>query len=510
MIARLRGPRKKSAKFLFISHASKDETLIDAFVDLIESVGLDSSTQIFYTSRSRLGVPPGDNFTNHIQQRIRDAEFGLAIITPNFLESQYCLCELGCHWGVNKKLYPILVPPMVNSDIPDMIAGIEALNIDRGNELDSLAHVIALRLRDGEPDWLKWNEKKDHFLKNLPTLRKNTSSSSPPELHKPLTIVFYTPSLMPHSFCSEIIDSAVDSAKKRHFTFVLEVGTGRHTSTEHLDVLLKYCESKNTVILMIPPNPESYTKIWQILGVVSQKNGGWNNVTSLITLDIPPDLTSKENLDAFQKCEAHKEVIAVNSDMGAQFAAKEIVSFCKDKKLQSITVIICEGNLHGQPLNDRGKKFNSAIISMASKCGLRIENLWDGEALDFDNAFDAAYRYVKTILSSKNISHDNVFVFCANDNLALGASCALSHHVCNTNDQRKFRIICFDRSHLIDKYIKLKHGFFWRAVDQQTQLMANQAMSTALSLFSDTPLLPPDKVLKSPPAIYSPPPSTDG
>jgi len=489
-VARFRGLRKRS---VFISHASKDEELISAFVDLIEGIGLDSSTQIFYTSRIRQGVQPGDDFNNRIQQRIRDAEFGLAIITPNFLENQYCLWELGYHCGVNKKLYPILVPPMVYSDIPDMIAGIEAVNIDRDDELDSLARVIAHRLRDGEPDWPKWNERKKSFLANF--------SSSPPGPNEPLTIVFYAPSLRPHSFIAEIIDSAVDSAKKRQFTFVLEAGTGLHTSTEHIDVLLRYSKSKNTVILMIPPNPESYTNIWQIFEAASKKNGGWNNVASLITLDIPPDLNSEKDRNAFRKCEAHKGVILVDSDKGAKMAAEEIVGFCKDESLQSITVIICEGNLHGQPLNERGKKFNDAINSMASQYSLGLENLWDGKALDFDNAFDAAYRYVKTILSNKNISHDNVFVFCANDNLALGASCALSHHVRNTNDQRKFRIICFDRTHLIGKYIRLEHGFFWRAVDQQTQIMANKAMSTALSLFSDAPLLPPEKVIKSPPII---------
>lgn len=55
-VARFRGLRKRS---VFISHASKDEELISAFVDLIEGIGLDSSTQIFYTSRIRQGVQPG-------------------------------------------------------------------------------------------------------------------------------------------------------------------------------------------------------------------------------------------------------------------------------------------------------------------------------------------------------------------------------------------------------------------------------------------------------------------
>ena len=73
------------------------------------------------------------------------------------------------------------------------------------------------------------------------------------------------------------------------------------------------------------------------------------------------------------------------------------------------------------------------------------------------------------------------FVFCANDNMALGARAALSNAV--LDDCKKIRIICFDASAFIKMHIDLSDRFLWRAIDQQYWEIVNKSFEIADKLF---------------------------
>lgn len=501
-------------KYIFISHAGEDKELIDAFIEMIEiGLGLTESKHIFYSSKQRLGVPPGVTFREYLINRIKDAEYGIALITPNYIASEYCIFEIGCHSGADIEILPIIVPQLSelfnyqvqNSDLPGVLDGIHALNIARGTDLDTVAKIIAARLVSNPIDIQKWNECRDKFLKNLPDVLNRIP---PPSVYQHLAekpiVVFYTPSLEPHSFYAEIAQYIVDAAKIKGLKLILEAGTlGRHKSIEHRDVINRYVSSPKTVIIMIPPNSESHLEIWRLFNNAAQKFKGWDNIARLITLDVPPDLRVMSNKEQFELCEAHRQIIKIDSNLGARMASEEIFKFCKHEALRSISVIICEGNLHGTPLNCRGEKFSAEITRMAEDNQVELENLWDNKvAIDFDKAFEGAHKYVNQILTTKTISNRNVFVFCANDNLAHGASRALEDFVRRESDPPRFKIICFDRSVLISKLIELKSGFFWRVIDQQPSIMATIAMTSAKEILEGQKFNPQERIIKSPPDLW--------
>ena len=102
----------KKPKEVFISHSTKDKPLIDEFVKFI-ILGLDVDRKnIYCVSYNPDEIPAGEQFTEHIKFNINNSKVVFFLITPNFLESKFCLAELGAAWALGKKIIPIIVEPL--------------------------------------------------------------------------------------------------------------------------------------------------------------------------------------------------------------------------------------------------------------------------------------------------------------------------------------------------------------------------------------------------------------
>ena len=58
---------------IFVSHSSKDVKVVEEFVDLLETIGLDSN-QIFCSSLSDYGIPLGENFIECLKSELSDSK----------------------------------------------------------------------------------------------------------------------------------------------------------------------------------------------------------------------------------------------------------------------------------------------------------------------------------------------------------------------------------------------------------------------------------------------------
>jgi hypothetical protein len=156
---------------LFISHAVADKELVDAVITLLE-MGAGISTQdIFCTSFDEQGIPAGADFAPYMRERLEKAEVILAIVTPQYYDSPFCLCETGGAWATQKKFVPLLVEPVGYSDLRGALYGKQGLLITDSGKLDALRDELSM-LSKGKTT--RWNRKKEEFLKALPALLKKT------------------------------------------------------------------------------------------------------------------------------------------------------------------------------------------------------------------------------------------------------------------------------------------------------------------------------------------------
>jgi hypothetical protein len=159
-------------KDIFISHATKDKSLADAFVDLLETgIGI-SSDSIFCTSLEGMKIPPGKNFVDSIKDQMQDPKAVILLLTPNYYRSVFCLCELGATWAMCHEFIPILVPPLEYEDIKDVLIGVQLAKIDNDSDLSEMQDRLKTTLGIPGKKTARWEVKRNAFVKDLDEIFK--------------------------------------------------------------------------------------------------------------------------------------------------------------------------------------------------------------------------------------------------------------------------------------------------------------------------------------------------
>jgi hypothetical protein len=97
---------------IFISHAVADQRLAKLLVDFLkEAIGV-PTTAIFCSSVKGHDIPLGEDFNEYIKQRIQSPKLVLLLMTPAYIESLFCLMELGAAWAQSATSLAIVVPPI--------------------------------------------------------------------------------------------------------------------------------------------------------------------------------------------------------------------------------------------------------------------------------------------------------------------------------------------------------------------------------------------------------------
>jgi hypothetical protein len=160
---------------IFISHAVADKALADKFVAFLkEAIGVPANS-IFCSSVEGHGIPLGDDFNEYMKSKIQKPKLVILLMTPRYMESWFCLMELGATWAKSLKALPIVVPPIKFSVIASTLGLKQGWSIDDDTKLIDLREMIretdiALEFRK-EQDWEKkraaWKADRIKLLRKL-------------------------------------------------------------------------------------------------------------------------------------------------------------------------------------------------------------------------------------------------------------------------------------------------------------------------------------------------------
>jgi hypothetical protein len=95
---------------IFISHATADEKLAVELMDMLQTQFNLTRENFFLTSDEQLEA--GGNWIEEIRKGMVNATVVMPLITSNFMESHFCLCELGAAWVNEQALVPIIFAPL--------------------------------------------------------------------------------------------------------------------------------------------------------------------------------------------------------------------------------------------------------------------------------------------------------------------------------------------------------------------------------------------------------------
>jgi hypothetical protein len=166
---------------VFLSHAASDKALVDDVKNMIQtSVGI-APGEIFYSSGKGTGIPSGANFVDYIKEKMRAATFVVAVITPAYRESEFCLAELGAVWlAADKSFFPLCVPSIDRSALRATLTGIQVERIDDSSALSAMLQRLCAHF-DREHNAAACTEAIGVFQATLPgRLDRLTQRSSVP------------------------------------------------------------------------------------------------------------------------------------------------------------------------------------------------------------------------------------------------------------------------------------------------------------------------------------------
>ena len=166
---------------IFISHSSKDKKIVDILVDKILQNGMGfNHTEIFCTSIEGLGIKTGEDWRNYIKENLLKAKVIILLITPNYIESEMCLAEIGASWTSEAFVVPIIVPPLRFEDSSIIYKVRQGLNLTVDKDIDTLRDDLKKYISIEQPPTALWTAKKKEGL----LLIEKTISENP--FNKPL------------------------------------------------------------------------------------------------------------------------------------------------------------------------------------------------------------------------------------------------------------------------------------------------------------------------------------
>ena len=159
---------------IFISHSSKDETIINNFVENVLLVGMGLAIkEIAFTSEEAFGVEPGENIATYIKENITNASMVLIMLSDNYRSSEVCLNEMGATWALGKKCVSVLLPGIGFDKLGWLTSLEKAVKINDKVQLTKLCETIAKQCGIEIKDHFTIATKKiDEFIASISTKKQ--------------------------------------------------------------------------------------------------------------------------------------------------------------------------------------------------------------------------------------------------------------------------------------------------------------------------------------------------
>jgi TIR domain len=151
---------------VFISHSSTDKDFVEELIDLLETIGLES-TQIFCSSFAGYGIDLGQDFLARLREELDDRILVLFVLSKNFYASPISLCEMGATWVKTNEHIPILIPPFSFKDILGVIPLTQGFMIDDSLKLNLFKSKIEEIFSLTPIDYSTWERKRDRALARI-------------------------------------------------------------------------------------------------------------------------------------------------------------------------------------------------------------------------------------------------------------------------------------------------------------------------------------------------------
>lgn len=164
---------------IFVSHAVADKALAKLLTDFLkEAMGVPQKA-IFVSSIPGHNIPLTTDFNDYIKEQIQEPDLVILLMTEAYMESWFCLMELGAAWAKSHRTLPIVVPPVRFSVVSSTLGLRQAWDITDSEGLNDLRALVREAVSDLESrsDHV-WDEKRKKWIVDLKRARAKLATAT--------------------------------------------------------------------------------------------------------------------------------------------------------------------------------------------------------------------------------------------------------------------------------------------------------------------------------------------
>ena len=179
-------------KKVFISHSSKDTEYVEAFVELLESLGL-KEKQIVCSSVPPYCIPLGDKVYDWLAGQFQKCDLHVVyILSENYYSSVASMNEMGAAWVMKQKWTGILMPGFPFDKVDGCIDRTQiSIKLDDKDKrtlkyrLEELKDDLVSEFELDEIFGARWERKRDNFLERIENIaEKKVKENGNTEIEK--------------------------------------------------------------------------------------------------------------------------------------------------------------------------------------------------------------------------------------------------------------------------------------------------------------------------------------
>lgn len=100
---------------VFISHSFENKELAEYFVEFLQ-LGMGVQKQDIFCTMQSGCLTTGEDFVTKIKQELTECNAVVSLITEEYLQSKFCLVEMGAVWALSKRYFPLITVPFEQLD----------------------------------------------------------------------------------------------------------------------------------------------------------------------------------------------------------------------------------------------------------------------------------------------------------------------------------------------------------------------------------------------------------
>ena len=151
-------------KKFFISHASADKLIIEAFCEKILKLGCGFQQKDIFCTLDHTSIRTGDDFRTEIVNNMKKCDYVLCFISDNYKKSEVCQNEMGAAWVLeDKRFCPFKFPNVCFTELGFIAKVKQTADITDKAKLDEF-YVEVCQRYNLQQDWMNYNKQKEDFV----------------------------------------------------------------------------------------------------------------------------------------------------------------------------------------------------------------------------------------------------------------------------------------------------------------------------------------------------------